>query len=332
MGMTQQRSVRQGAGMDKGRQRPGRKKQKAVLGPREKRRVIQLVVCLALFLTVFIGKGIFPQRVAALRDQVLVLLRGDTDFQAVFSDLGQSISQGEPVLDSVSELWIDAFGGQLEETDGTGENTLYAAQVSYLSGFPGLGEAGMLGSTIEAEAAPTVAATPAPQPENTPEPTPTTESEPEVEHVNYDGPALPENTSMDKYYLNLEETVTPVMGWLSSPFGWREHPVDGEEKFHNGVDLAVNTGTQVLAFADGTIDYIGDSPEYGLYLQISHANGVKSFYAHCSELLVHQGQTVQAGETVALSGNTGNSTGPHLHLELKIDGVRINPIYYIETN
>ena len=98
------------------------------------------------------------------------------------------------------------------------------------------------------------------------------------------------------------------------------------------MDLAVNTGTQVLAFADGTIDYIGDSPEYGLYLQISHANGVKSFYAHCSELLVHQGQTVQAGETVALSGNTGNSTGPHLHLELKVDGVRINPIYYIETN
>ena len=332
MGMTQQRSVRQGAGMDRGRQRPGQKKQKAVLGPREKRRVIQLVVCLALFLTVFIGKGIFPQRVAALRDQVLVLLRGDTDFQAVFSDLGQSISQGEPVLDSVSELWIEAFGGQLEEHDGTGENTLYAAQVSYLSGFPGLGESGMLGSTIEAEAAPTVAATPAPQPEKTPEPTPTTESEPEVEHVNYDGPALPDNTSMDKYYLNLEETVTPVMGWLSSPFGWREHPVDGEEKFHNGVDLAVNTGTQVLAFADGTIDYIGDSPEYGLYLQISHANGVKSFYAHCSELLVHQGQTVQAGETVALSGNTGNSTGPHLHLELKVDGVRINPIYYIETN
>lgn len=317
--------------MDRGGQRPGRKKQKAVLGPREKRRVVQLAVCLALFLTVFIGKGIFPQRMAALRDQVLVLLRGDTDFQAVFADLGQSISQGKPVLDTVSELWIEAFGGELKESDSTaGESGLYAAQVSYLSGFPGSAEAGMLGRTLEPEITPEVEATP--EPEVTPAPTPTPEPEAEFEHVDYNGPALPDNTSMDKYHLNLEETVTPVMGWLSSPFGWREHPVDGEEKFHNGVDLAVNTGTQVQAFADGTIDYIGDSPEYGLYLQISHANGVKSFYAHCSELLVHQGQEVQAGETVALSGNTGNSTGPHLHLELKINGVRINPIYYIETN
>lgn len=96
--------------------------------------------------------------------------------------------------------------------------------------------------------------------------------------------------------------------------------------------MAVNTGTAVQAFADGTIDYIGDSPEYGLYLQISHANGVKSFYAHCSELLVSQGQSVQAGDTVALSGDTGNTTGPHLHFEMKLNGVRINPIYYIETN
>ena len=109
--------------------------------------------------------------------------------------------------------------------------------------------------------------------------------------------------------------------------------MDGEEKFHNGVDLAVNTGTQVKAFADGVVDYIGDDPDqYGLYLQISHANGVKSFYAHCSQLLVSQGQTVKAGDTVALSGDTGNTTGPHLHLELRFNGVRINPIYYIETN
>ena len=123
------------------------------------------------------------------------------------------------------------------------------------------------------------------------------------------------------------------MGVLTSPFGWREHPVDGEEKFHNGVDLAVNTGTQVKAFADGVVEYIGDDPDqYGLYLQISHANGVKSFYAHCSQLLVSQGQTVKAGDTVALSGDTGNTTGPHLHLELRFNGVRINPIYYIETN
>ena len=310
----------------------GRNKGKTVLGPRERRRITQLVVCLALFLAVFIGKGIFPERIAALREQVLGLLRGDTDFQAVFADLGQSISKGEPMLDTLGDAWSQMLGREEAKPSGAaGENALYAAQAAWLSGFGRQEGTGTLGLKIDPQATPAVAATPAPQPEVTPEPTPT--PEPAVEHVDYTGPALPDNTSMDKYRLDVGETVSPVMGVLTSPFGWREHPVDGEEKFHNGVDLAVNTGTQVKAFADGVVDYIGDDPDqYGLYLQISHANGVKSFYAHCSQLLVSQGQTVKAGDTVALSGDTGNTTGPHLHLELRFNGVRINPIYYIETN
>ena len=312
--------------------RTGQKKGKTVLGPRERRRITQLVVCLALFLAVFIGKGIFPERIADLREQVLGLLRGDTDFQAVFADLGQSISKGEPMLDTLGDAWSQMLGGEEAKTGGrAGENALYAAQAAWLSGFGRQEGTGTLGLKIDPQATPAVAATPAPQPEVTPEPTPT--PEPAVEHVDYTGPALPDNTSMDKYRLDVGETVSPVMGVLTSPFGWREHPVDGEEKFHNGVDLAVNTGTQVKAFADGVVDYIGDDPDqYGLYLQISHANGVKSFYAHCSQLLVSQGQTVKAGDTVALSGDTGNTTGHHLHLELRFNGVRINPIYYIETN
>ena len=97
------------------------------------------------------------------------------------------------------------------------------------------------------------------------------------------------------------------------------------------MDLVVNTGTPVLAFADGTVDYIGESQVYGLYLQLRHAGGVTSFYAHCGELLVQQGQTVKAGEQVAVSGATGNATGPHLHFEIKRNGVRLNPVYYIQT-
>lgn len=148
----------------------------------------------------------------------------------------------------------------------------------------------------------------------------------------YDGPALPDNATMDKYnlkVLGVTETVTPALGWISSDFGWREHPVDGGEKFHNGVDLGVNSGTDVLAFADGTVDYIGESEIYGQYLQLRHTGGLTTFYAHCSELLVQQGQTVKAGERVALSGATGNSTGPHLHFEMKLNGVLLNPAYYI---
>ena len=134
---------------------------------------------------------------------------------------------------------------------------------------------------------------------------------------------------MDRYALGLSETVDPVDGFLSSPFGWREHPIDGGEKFHYGVDLAVDSGTAIAAFAAGTVEYIGESDVYGLYFQLDHGNGVKTFYAHCSELCVRQGETVAAGEKVAESGATGEVTGPHLHFEIKREGVRLNPVYYI---
>ena len=291
-----------------------RKKGSVALGPREKRRMAQLAVCLALFLVVFIGKGVFPGKLAEVRETVLSAIQADTDFKAAFASLGRSISEGEPILDTLGDLWVEVFGGEaVTVPDGEGQvsTPLFRAQAAFLSGFPAredavshwLGEAG--------------------------------KPEPAVVHVEYNGPTLPDNATMDRYNLKalgVGETVTPALGWVSSDFGWREHPVDGGEKFHNGVDLAVNDGTDVLAFADGTVDYIGDSPIYGLYLQLSHPGGLKSFYAHCSELLVQQGQTVAAGERVALSGATGNSTGPHLHFELKLNGVLLNPLYYIETN
>ena len=121
------------------------------------------------------------------------------------------------------------------------------------------------------------------------------------------------------------------MAVLSSGFGWRDHPIEKEERFHYGVDLAADTGTPVLAYASGTVDYIGESDIYGQYLQLRHDNGVTSFYAHCSKLCVQQGQQVTVGEKVAESGATGDVTGPHLHFELKKDGIRLNPLYYIQT-
>lgn len=298
---------------------------KAVLGSTEKRRLIQLTVCLALFFAVFIGKGIFPERMSELREQILSVIRQDTDFQAAFSALGQAVSEGEPVTEALGILW----GDELEESG----DTFYAQQAAVLCGLqPAREELWTDVLTMVAGEPQVQEAETSPAP--TPEPEPSPEPEPAVEHVAYDGPALPDNATMDKYNLStlgVGETVTPVLGWVSSGFGWREHPVDGGEKFHNGVDLAVNTGTDVLAFASGTVDYIGDSPIYGLYLQLSHPGGLKSFYCHCDKLCVQQGQSVAAGEKVAESGATGNATGPHLHFELKLNGTLLNPLYYIET-
>lgn len=320
----------------RGRRAASRRKSggKTVLGTREKRRLLQLVVCVVLFLVVFIGKGVFPDKVETVREQLLSTLHSDTDFRAAFVSLGRSISEGEPVLDTLGELWVDVFGGGTVTVSGgltLEQAPTLQAQNAFLSGYPQRVAPvthWLNGGGIQPEPGEPVPMQPSPSPEPTPTP------EPAVEHMAYDGPALPDNATMDKYnlkVLGVTETVTPALGWISSDFGWREHPVDGGEKFHNGVDLGVNSGTDVLAFADGTVDYIGESEIYGQYLQLRHTGGLTTFYAHCSELLVQQGQTVKAGERVALSGATGNSTGPHLHFEMKLNGVLLNPAYYINT-
>lgn len=314
----------------------GRKRKRTTvvtLGVRERRRLAQLTVCVVLFLVVLVGKGVFPQRMAAVRDTLLPLLHADTDFASAFSQLGASLEGSGPVGESLADACVAVFGaggGQTVTVDRDG--MLWARECGRsIAGIPAEGAAARIVAGPEASEVPFVHTFASHSTAVETTGAADAQTQPEVVHMDYTGPALPANTSMDQYNLHLSQTVTPVLGWVSSPFGWREHPVDGGEKFHNGVDLAVNTGTAVQAFAAGTVDYIGESPIYGLYLQLDHGGGVTTFYAHCDELLVQQGQSVTAGETVALSGATGNATGPHLHFEIKKDGVRLNPVYYIET-
>jgi murein DD-endopeptidase MepM/ murein hydrolase activator NlpD len=147
-----------------------------------------------------------------------------------------------------------------------------------------------------------------------------------------DGQELPERVSLQYYTLGLEETTAPVIGSVTSSFGFRDHPVSGEYTFHTAVDLGVSTGTDVLSFADGTVEYIGENSIYGLYVKVDHDNGVATFYAHCSKLLVSKGDTVSCGQVIAKSGQTGNATGPHLHFSIEKDGVRLDPTYYLELS
>ena len=209
-----------------------RKKGSMALGPREKRRMAQLAVCLALFLVVFIGKGVFPGKLAEVRETVLSAIQADTDFKAAFASLGRSISEGEPILDTLGDLWVEVFGGEaVTVPDGEGQvsTPLFRAQAAFLSGFPAREDAvsHWLGEAGKPEP---VAVEPA-EPNTVPEPTPvpTATPEPAVVHVEYNGPTLPDNATMDRYNLKalgVGETVTPALGWVSSDFGWREHPVD----------------------------------------------------------------------------------------------------------
>lgn len=103
---------------------------------------------------------------------------------------------------------------------------------------------------------------------------------------------------------------------MTSPFGWRYHPISGEQKFHNGIDIGMEEGTPVYALWDGQVIYAAWWDGYGYAVVIDHGNTLYSLYGHNSRLLVVPGQSVSQGETVALSGSTGDSTGPHLHLSV----------------
>lgn len=123
----------------------------------------------------------------------------------------------------------------------------------------------------------------------------------------------------------------PVPGYsrISSPFGYRIHPIFGIKKLHTGIDIPAPTGTNAVAVSDGTVIFSGVKGGYGNTLMIKHTDGTVSLYAHNSSLLVGVGQTVKKGQAVIKVGNTGNSTGPHLHFEIRVNGTPQNPLNYI---
>ena len=118
-------------------------------------------------------------------------------------------------------------------------------------------------------------------------------------------------------------------GRISSPFGNRMHPILKENRFHSGMDIAVPSGTEVRAADRGKVLISGWNGGYGYYIAIDHGNGLSTAYAHNSRLLVKEGDLVAQGQAVAKSGSTGLSTGPHLHFEVRKEGVPIDPADYL---
>jgi murein DD-endopeptidase MepM/ murein hydrolase activator NlpD len=121
----------------------------------------------------------------------------------------------------------------------------------------------------------------------------------------------------------------PVRGAVNSEFGKRASPWTKEPEFHSGMDIAADRGTPVKAPAAGTVQHAGSGAEYGLYVMIDHDNGVRTLYGHLSKILVQRGQRIERGAVVGLTGNTGRSSGPHLHYEVYIKGQAVNPRAYL---
>ena len=123
--------------------------------------------------------------------------------------------------------------------------------------------------------------------------------------------------------------TVPVQGVITSRFAAIENVRYGA---HTGLDIGAANGTKILAVADGVVKYASPMGTYGNLVIISHGNGIETYYAHCSRILVSVGQQVSSGDNIALVGSTGNSTGPHLHLEVRINGSPVNPQRYLYRN
>ncbi len=119
-------------------------------------------------------------------------------------------------------------------------------------------------------------------------------------------------------------------GYISSYFGERMDPFNGEEAFHRGIDFASEAGTDVLAVAAGIVTFAGPREGYGYLVEINHGNGYVTRYGHAARTLVSVGDEVERGQAVAIVGSTGRSTGPHVHFEVVKDGHQINPMTFVE--
>ncbi|HDZ15804.1 MAG TPA: M23 family metallopeptidase [Methylophaga aminisulfidivorans] len=147
-----------------------------------------------------------------------------------------------------------------------------------------------------------------------------------------------QNLSALEEYLITKDTLAsgipegkPVKdGWISSFYGYRVDPFNGKKTFHEGLDIAGKTGTSVTAVADGMVSWVGERGGYGGLVEVDHGNGYVTRYAHNKTIKVKQGQRVTKGQTLALMGSTGRSTGPHVHYEVLRDGKHINPYSFIK--
>lgn len=261
----------------------------------------RLIVAAAVLTVLAAAKFLLPDVTAAAQEKITDVLFYDRDYLTVFENLSDRLSLTRRGAEEAKTA---------EETPAPEQAVLPATRPEYISYH--VEEAAPLGETAPEPALMEVMAV---------------FLESQAAFSDY---ALPEN--VDYGYQSLPfDYALPVGGYNSSGFGYRMHPVLEQVRFHYGTDIAAYSGENVDAFADGTVTFAGYSDSFGNYITIDHGGGWNSLYAHCSYLYVREGQSVTAGEKIALVGATGLATGPHLHFELQHDGVYVNPEYYINS-
>lgn len=132
-----------------------------------------------------------------------------------------------------------------------------------------------------------------------------------------------------KDYLSSMPTLKPSNGWYTSGFGMRTSPYTGLPAMHEGLDIANHHGQPILAPADGVVSFAGVRPGYGKLITMDHGYGIQTQYGHISKFYVTEGQRVRRGQKISAIGSTGRSTGPHVHYEVRVNGIPVDPYFYI---
>lgn len=314
-----------------------RKKEKMSRG--EKRRLGQLIVCGAIFVAIVAARLLLPGKMTQITSSVRDVLGQSMNIQEVFSAVGKAVS-GDA---SVSETLGDVYQAVFQPQEGKAVETAARVQqpwperdaLTHIKSAAAGTESSLPAEAARKPAAGENTGNPAEdktaaEAGETPSGAADTQSQAsQLSAVSLVYSNLPKNVCMEQQILGFSYT-TPVAGAvLSSGFGYREHPIEGEEKFHYGLDLAADEGTEIDCFADGTVSAVGESSSLGKYVIVEHGNGYSTLYAHCSRVTVSSAAPVSKGQKVAEVGETGLATGPHCHFELHRDSNYLNPIYYV---
>ena len=265
--------------------------------PRHPGRLAQLVICSLLFAALVGAKLLLPEGLQEVEQTLEEALHRNMDVEEVFAAVGEVFGP-----DSTGKGLIQAVFGEQEPT-------AVPVQKPVTMTLPPEGALETFRRFQKEAERQEQTATPA--------------------SIPYHAENLPDNVSMEQGLLGFAYTV-PAQGPVSSGFGWREHPTGGGTRFHYGVDLAAEADSPVVSFADGTVTLVGESTGYGKYCMVSHPGGWQTLYAHCSRISIASGDQVSKGQTLGQVGDTGLTTGAHLHFELQKDGTYYNPIYYVQ--
>jgi len=274
------------------------------------------LLCFVLALRVF-----SPGVADAMRATVLPMMEAELDYRGTIAAIGEMLTGDRDILEALGEIAVLAFGG-VSPMDVEVTATPDEPEIEPLPLFLPVA----IYPPIE-----TVFPVPTFPPPSVVEP------EEQLEAVtvflarqeSFSGHTLPANAAVGYEALGLD-FVAPVSGRVSSPFGFRWHPLHQDVRFHFGTDIAADTGTPILAVADGRVVSARYGMGFGKYILLYHGSGTYTRYAHASALYVQTGDVVEQGRMIGRVGATGGATGPHLHFELRATGLYRNPEFYLD--